>query len=81
MNTDGMDISNLPFTPMFDASHISLGERIRCFSTSGMGSGGMGGMGGGGMMGTMTASGCDLAQQGFRGTVSNYSSSGKALSR
>ncbi|HEV2396968.1 MAG TPA: DUF5666 domain-containing protein [Candidatus Sulfotelmatobacter sp.] len=76
MNTDDMDMSNLPFTPTFDPSHIYPGERIRCFSSSGMGSGGMGGMGGGGMMGTLTASECDLAQQGFRGTVSNYSSSG-----
>ncbi len=76
MNTDDVDMSNLPFTPMFDASHIDPGFRIRCFSSSGMGSGGMGGMGGGGMMGTMSASECDLAQQGFRGTVSNYSSSG-----
>lgn len=77
MNTDDMDMSNLPFTPTFGASHIYPGERIRCFSSSGMGSGGgMGGMGGGGMMGTLTASECDLAEQGFRGTVSNYSSSG-----
>ena len=36
----------------------------------------MGGMGGGGMMGNMNASECDLVQQGFTGTVSNYSSSG-----
>ena len=76
MNADDVDMSNLPFTPAFDTSHIYPGERIRCFSGSGMGSGGMGGMGGGGMMGSMTASECDLAQQGFRGTVSNYSSSG-----
>ncbi|HEV2467750.1 MAG TPA: DUF5666 domain-containing protein [Candidatus Sulfotelmatobacter sp.] len=76
MNTDGMDMSNLPFTPKFDASHIYPGERVRCFSSGAMGSGGKGGMGGGGMMGTLTASECDLAQQGFRGTVSDYSSSG-----
>jgi hypothetical protein len=76
MNTDDMGMSNLPFTPTFDVNHVYPGERIRCFSNSGMGSGGMGGMGGGGMMGSMTASECDLAQQGFRGTVSNYSSSG-----
>jgi hypothetical protein len=76
MNADDIDMTNLPFTPTFDASHIYPGERMRCFSSSGMGSGGMGGMGGGGMMGTLTASECDLAEQGFRGTVSNYSSSG-----
>ena len=81
IDTDGMDISNLPFTPMFDANHMYPGERVRCISNSGMGSGrggmgGMGGMGGGGMMGNMNASECDLVQQGFTGTVSNYSSSG-----
>ena len=81
IDTGGMDISNLPFTPMFDANHMYPGERVRCISNSGMGSGrggmgGMGGMGGGGMMGNMNASECDLVQQGFTGTVSNYSSSG-----
>ena len=81
IDTDGMDISNLPFTPMFDANHMYPGERVRCISNSGMGSGrggmgGMGGMGGGGMMGNMNASECDLVQQGFTGTVSNYPSSG-----
>lgn len=76
MNAVGVDLSNLPFTPMFDANHIYPGECVRCFSSSGMGSGGMGGMGGGGMMGSMNAAECDLVQQGFLGTVSNYSSSG-----
>ena len=76
INTDGMDMSNLLFTPMFDASHMYSGERVRCMSNSAMGSGGMGGMGGGGMMGSMSASECDLVQQGLTGTVSNYSSSG-----
>ena len=76
MNTDGLDMSNLPFTPMFDPSHMYPGERIRCFSSGGMGPGGMGGMGGGGMMGSMNASECDLVAQGFRGTVSNYAVSG-----
>lgn len=76
INSDGVDMSNLPFTPMFDANHMYPGERVGCFSSGGMGSGGMGGMGGGGMMGSMNASECDLVQQGFTGTVSNYSSSG-----
>lgn len=80
MDTDGMDMSNLPFTPMFDADHMYPGERVRCVSNGGMGSGGMGGgmggMGGGGMMGTMNATECDLVQQGLTGTVSNYSASG-----
>jgi len=76
IDTDGMDMSNLPFTPTFDTSHMYPGEHVRCVSNSGMGTGGMGGMGGGGMMGSMNASECDLVQQGFSGTVSNYSSTG-----
>lgn len=76
MDMDGLDLSNLPFTPMFDASHMFAGQHVRCFGGNGMGSGGMGGMGGGNMMGSMGAAECDLAQQGLRGTVSNYSTSG-----
>ena len=78
IDKDGKDMSNLPFTPMFDASHMYPGERIRCISNSAVGSGGagMGGMGGGGVMGTANASECDLVQQGFTGTLSNYTSSG-----
>lgn len=76
IDTDGMDMSNLPFSPAFDESHMFPGERMRCMSQSGMGSGGgMGNMGGGGMMGSMNATECDLVQQGFTGTVSNYTSS------
>lgn len=76
IDTDGMDMSNLPFMPTFDAEHVYTGERVRCMSNGGMGSGGMGGMGGGGMMGTMNANQCDLVQQGLTGTVSNYAASG-----
>jgi hypothetical protein len=77
MDTDGMDMSNLPFSPGFDANHMYSGERVRCMSNSAMGSGGgVGNMGGGRMMGNINASQCDLVQQGFTGTVSNYSSSG-----
>ncbi len=75
IDTDGMDMSNLPFDPMFDADHMYPGERVRCISSNGMGPGGMG-MGGGGMMGTLNANQCNLEQQGFTGTVSNYTSSG-----
>jgi hypothetical protein len=73
MNMDGLNFSNLSFTPMFDASHMFTAQHVRCFGANGMGSGGMGG---GGMMGSMTAAECDLAQQGLHGTVSNYSASG-----
>lgn len=78
IDTDGMDMSNLPFDPMFDADHMYPGERVRCISNSAMGNGrgGMGSMGGGGMMGTLNANQCNLEQQGFTGTVSNYTSSG-----
>ncbi len=76
MNMDGLNFSNLPFTPMFDASHMFTGQHVRCFGANGMGSGGMGGMGGGMMVGSMGATECDLAPQGLRGTVSNYSASG-----
>jgi len=78
IDTDGMDMSNLPFTPTFDSDHMYPGERVRCISNTGMGSGsmgGMGGMGGGSMVGMMNASECNLVQQGFTGTVSNYSAS------
>ena len=75
IDTDGMDMSNLPFTPMFDAEHVYAGECVRCISNGGMGSGGMGGMGGG-MMGTMNADQCELVQQGLTGTLSNYAASG-----
>ena len=37
MDTDGMDMSNLPFTPVFDADHMYPGERVRCMSSNAIG--------------------------------------------
>ncbi len=75
VDNDLMDISGLPFTPVFDASHIYAGQRIAVESTGGMMSGGMG-MGGGMMAGTVNASAASLEQQGFSGMVSNYTPNG-----
>ncbi len=74
MDSDDVDMSNLPFTPVFEGSTIFKGQRILAVSSSGMMSGGgMGGMMGGG---TVNASAINLEQQGLRGMVSAYSASG-----
>lgn len=73
IDTDNVDMSNLPFTPTFDGTAIFKGQCVRAVSSSGMMSGGgMGGMMGGG---TVNASEIDLEQQGLSGTVSGYSGS------
>lgn len=67
IDSDGMDMSNLPFTPSFDGSSVIKGQRVAAVSSSGMmPGGGMGGMMGGG---TINASEIDLEQQGLSGTV------------
>lgn len=74
IDSDNMDTSNLPFTPVFDGSTILKGQGVEAVSSTGMmQGGGMGGMMGGG---TITASEIDLEQQGLSGTVSGYSGSG-----
>ena len=81
---DNMDMSSLPFTPVFDASHIYAGQGIMPISSAGMmssGSGGMGGgsggmMGGSPMAGTITATEVHLQQQGLSGTVAMAITSG-----
>jgi hypothetical protein len=74
VDSDNVDMSNLPFTPTFDETAIFKGQCVRAVSSSGMMSGGgMGGMMGGG---TINASEIDLEQQGLSGTVSGYSGSG-----
>jgi hypothetical protein len=71
IDSDNVDMSNLPFTPTFDGTTIFKGQRVEAVSSSGMMSGGsMGGMMGGG---TINASEIDLEQQGLSGTVSGYS--------
>jgi hypothetical protein len=74
IDTDSVDMSNLPFTPVFDGSTVLKGQRVEAVSSTGMmQGGGMGGMMGGG---TITASEIDLEQQGLSGTVSGYAGSG-----
>jgi hypothetical protein len=73
IDSDNVDMSNLPFTPVFDGSTVFKGQSIDAVSSSGMMSGGgMGGMMGGG---TIDASEIDLEQQGLSGTVSGYTGS------
>jgi hypothetical protein len=70
VDEDGMDMSGLPFTPTFDASHIYAGQSVMPISSSGMMNGGMGGgmMGGSPLAGTITASEVLLEPQGLTGT-------------
>ena len=74
IDTDGVDLNSLPFTPRFDRSTVTRGQRVEALSSSPMmQGGGMGGMVGGG---TLTATLLRLEQQALRGTVSGYSASG-----
>ncbi len=70
IDEDNVDMAGLPFTPIFDASHIYVGQTIMPISSSGMMSGGMGGgmMGGSPLAGTITASEVLLEPQGLTGT-------------
>jgi uncharacterized protein DUF5666 len=74
IDSDNVDMSNLPFTPVFDGSTVFKGQRVEAVSSTGMMQGG----GMGGMMGgeTINASELDLEQQGLSGTVSGYTGSG-----
>ena len=78
IDDDAMDMSGIPFTPVFDAGHIYAGQSVMPISSSGMMSGGMGGgmMGGGAMGGTITADEVALEPQGLTGTASVSISSG-----
>jgi hypothetical protein len=79
IDEDNMDMSGLPFTPMFDVSHIYAGQSVMPISSGGMMSASGGGMmGGGSMAGTMTASNLELEPQGLSGTVAAAISSGSA---
>jgi Domain of unknown function (DUF5666)/Domain of unknown function (DUF4382) len=78
---DGVDLTNLPFTPALDCSTMALGQNIQVMSGSSMMGGGMGGgMMGGGPFGTINASQIMLEQQALRGTVSNYAVNGSQAS-
>jgi hypothetical protein len=73
-NANGMDLTNLPFTPAFGPASLVKGQKLELVSTSGMMGGGM--MGGGSGLGTLTASQVRLEQQGLHGVVSAYTASG-----
>jgi hypothetical protein len=72
-----VDLSGLPFTPVFDATSLSKGQHVDVVSGSSMMSG-SGGMGGGmtGSLGTLTATQVSLEQQALHGTVSNLTVNG-----
>jgi hypothetical protein len=78
IDSDNVDLANLPFTPTFDSSTVAKGQKVDVVSGGSMMSGGMGGgmMGGRTPFGTINASQVRLEQQGLHGTVSNYSGSG-----
>ena len=80
VDSDGVDLSGLPFTPAFDASHIYAGQRVMPISSSGMMSGGMGGGMMGGNNGTLSASEVLLAPQGISGTAGAAIGSGATAS-
>lgn len=83
MDEDDMDMSALPFTPIFDGSHVYAGQSVMPVSSGGMMTGSTGGgmMGGGGMgagmmAGTITATTLELEPQGLTGTVATAIQSG-----
>ncbi len=82
IDEDNMDMSGLPFTPLFDGSNIHAGQSVMPVSSSAMMTGGMVGgmMGGSNMAGTITATGVALEPQGISGTVATAISSGAQTS-
>lgn len=71
IDDDNVDMNGLPFTPVFDANDMYLGQNVMPISTSGMMSTGMGGgmMGSMTMAGSMTATKLLLEPQGLSGTI------------
>ncbi len=64
VDDDRIDLTKVPFTPVFNATNIYAGQSVLPTSTSGMMTSGMSGM----SSGTITASDVSLQEQGFRGT-------------
>ena len=64
MNSDNVDVSNLPFTPLFDATTLSKGQSVEADDTTASN-------------GTVTASQVKLHSQALVGTVSAYAQSGQ----
>ncbi|HEV2115360.1 MAG TPA: DUF5666 domain-containing protein [Terriglobales bacterium] len=67
---DDINLSNLPFTPVFDATSVHAGQRIEVDTNAGvtpsLGS----------ALATLNASNVELRRQAVRGSVTNYNSSG-----
>jgi hypothetical protein len=75
IDSDGVDLTGLAFTPAFGPTSLTKGQRVEVMSASGMMGGGM--MGG---QGSLTASQVRLEPQGLHGTVSSYTASGAQAS-
>jgi Domain of unknown function (DUF5666) len=70
IDSTGIDLSGLPFTPRFDRASVAKSQRIEALSSGQMTQGGgMHGMMGGG---ALAASSIRLGVQGFQGVVSGY---------
>ena len=83
IDDDTVDMSGLPFVPVFNSGHIYAGQSVMPISSSGMMSGGgMGGgmMGGTTMAGTINATKVELEPQGLSGTVATPLASGAQTS-
>jgi hypothetical protein len=72
IDSDGVDMTGLPFTPKFDPTTVFKGQRIHAITGQTTMGGGMGGM----MTGTINASEIDLEPEGLSGTVSGYTQTG-----
>jgi len=76
IDSSHVDLTGLPFTPVFTASNIFKGQSVEVVSNSGMGHDG-GDDHGGMHHGTVSAATeVNLEEQGLRGVVANYSANG-----
>ena len=77
IDSDGVDLSSIPFSATFDASTLVKGQRVDVVSATGMMSG-SGGMGGGmaGSLGTLTATQVRLEPQALHGMASATTAGG-----
>ncbi len=75
IDSNGVDLTSLSFTPAFGPASLAKGQRVEVVSGSGMIGGGM--MGG---TGSLTASQVRLEQQGLHGAVSAYTTNGSQAS-
>ena len=76
IDSSHVDLTGLPFTPVFGGGNIFKGQSVEVVSNSGMGHDG-GGDHGGMHHGTVSAATeVNLEEQGLRGVVANYSANG-----